>query len=367
MRTFERFSVLCLIGFALFYTTGCELFGDDDEHDPVVTGVYVANQGNFSDGNGSISIYDPNTGQVTARAITDLGSIIQSVSLDSDRLYVMANTGNRVDVFDAGSNTRIGQITEIVSPRYMARVSASKAYVTNFYGAPGSYTGGKVSVLDLSANRKVKDIPVGNNPEGIAVVGNRAYVANYSSATEFGGGSTLSVVNTTTDEVIGQIDVGCDGPRSLVADRQNEVYVFCTGKTIYGPDFNVIGSTSGAVRILNGQTGEIMKRFDLDARISTAGPGQDVFFSPEREIVFAVQGNQTILRFDTAGNTQLDPIGPVTGAPIGAVAYDYTTDRLYLARVRGFLESGTVTLHRTTGEQVGEFNVGIAPGHIAFR
>lgn len=355
-------SRLFLLTLLLLTAAGCELLGGHEEPDPVTTGVFVANQGSFTDGNGSVSVYDPQAGIANAAAVTGLGSIVQSLRFHEGRLYVVANTGNRIDVYDPATLTRTGQVTGLLSPRYMA-VAGEKAYVTNLYGAPGSFTGGRVAVLDLASQAKVKDIAVGDNPEGIVVVGRRAYVAHHG----FGSGRTLSVIDTATDAVVDTIDVGCDGPRYLLADAEEEVYVFCTGQTLYDDQYNPIGETDGAVRVLDGATGEIIARFDVDGRLGTEGPGQDAYYAPEAEEAYVVLDGHTVLRFDTAANAEAGRLGPLAGAPIGAVAYDDVAGRLYVGHVPDYTTSGTVTVHDRAGAEVDRFTAGIAPTYIAFR
>ncbi len=56
----------------------------------------------------------------------------------------------------------------------------------------------------------------------------------------------------------------------------------------------------------------------------------------------------------------------VSGAPIGAVAYDNLTKEFYLGRVPGFDQAGSVTIHDESGVQTSSFQAGIAPSHIIF-
>lgn len=345
--------------------TGCELFGsNEDERDvEAATGVFVANQGNFGDGNGSVTTYDPSTGTVTAAAVGGLGSIVQSIALVDDRLYVTSNTGHRVDVFDASTYERIAQIEDVTSPRYLAVAGPTKAYVTNLYADAATFSGGKVTVVDLTNDTKGVEIEIGGNPEGAVVVGDRLYVANGG----FGATSTVVVIDTGTDEVVDEIDVDCDAPRYLAADADDEVFVFCAGQTIYDEDFNPIGQTDGAVRVLDGATGEIVARIAVDGQIATVGPGQDAYAAPEAGVVFAVKNSDTLLQFDTETNALTAEISSIGGDPIGAVAYDAASEQLYVGHVPGFTEGGTVTIHDTDGTQVGSFPAGIAPSYIAFQ
>jgi YVTN family beta-propeller protein len=317
--------------------------------------VLVVNQGNFSDGNGSITRYSAATG-AAATPVTGLGSILQSLYVDGGTIYVAANTAARVDVFDAATLQRTGQITGLVSPRYMVRVG-TRLYVTNLYADPQTFSGGSVSVIDVGQRRVVRTIPVGNNPEGIVAVGNRIFVANHG----FGAGSTVSVIDASSDAVVSTVNVDCEGPRTLVVDPQQEVWAVCTGRTRYDANFNVIGRTPGALRVLDGNTGVVKARIAVTGPLGAEGPGQDA--ARQGRWIYVVQEAKTVLRFDTASNLQEGGF-TVTGAPIGAIGHDGTS--LYLGRVPGFTTAGTVTLHSSDGTETGRFTAGVAPTFLAF-
>src|SRR5207249_5961868 len=74
-----------------------------------------------------------------------------------------------------------------------------RAYVTHATGG-----GGHVSVIDTTANTVIATVPVGGQPEGVAVHpdGKRVYVANVS------GPGTMSVIDTSTNTVASTILVG---------------------------------------------------------------------------------------------------------------------------------------------------------------
>ncbi len=349
---------LLYLSFLFVVAVGCDAAGDND-NEPFVHGVFVVNQGNFGDGNGSVTVLDPGEEPLHRGEITGIGSILQSAALIEGTLYLMANSAERIDIFDAATLEQTGQITEVISPRYMV-ATGTMAYVTNLWGASGSFTGGNVTVIDLVRNEAVQEIPVGNNPEGLAVVGRRLHVANHG----FGEGSTVNIIDLTTHVVIDTVDVDCDGPRFVIADADDEVFVFCTGRTVFDEDFNVIGETDGAVRVLDGRTGEILKRLAIDGRIGTEGPGQDAFYAAETGRIYAVKDQSTVLVFDTGRNVQVGDIGPFPGDAIGAVAFDEQREHLYLGRSSGFVESGSVTIHTEDGEQVGAATAGIAPAYI---
>ncbi|QXD17199.1 T9SS type A sorting domain-containing protein [Rhodocaloribacter litoris] len=239
----------------------------------------------------------------------------------------------------------------------MAVVAAGKAYVTNLvFGGPGT-----VTVLDLATHTVTGTITVGDSPEGLAVLGDRAYVANSG----FGASTTVSILDTGTDTVVETRDVGCDGPRFVVVDQEEEVWVFCTGKTVYNDDFTqIIEQTNGEVVVYDGASGGEVARFPLEVQIGGGSLGQDVHYDPITDRVFALAGT-TVLVFDTRANAAAGSIPLAGDVPAGGLAYDGAARRFYVGRVPGFVENGFVTIHDDTGAEVGRFEAGVAPAAVA--
>ena len=337
--------------------TGCD--SGDPSETLTTTGVIVVNQGNFGDGNGSVSAYDPQTKQVST-LLSGVGSILQSMHVRGDLGYVMANSSARIEIVKISTGERVGQISGLTSPRYMVAIDNNTAFVSNLFKT--GFTGGTVSVVDLNIASVVKTIDVGNNPEGVAAAGDKVFVAN----SEFGQGTTLSVISTTTEDVEDTIEVGCDGPRTLEVDREVELWVMCTGGFLFDDNLNIIGETPGEIVLVDGVTGAIVDSLQMAGQIETVGPGEDAFYSSGEQELYVVVDQTTVLRINTGANVLADTLGPFDGDPIGAVAYDATTEQLYLARVPSFVESGSVTIHDRNGRLLDSFRVGVAPTQILF-
>ena len=343
-----------------FFLAACDA-GGPDAADLSTTSIIVANQGNFSDANGSVTVYDPTAGAASPLA-SDLVSTVQSAFVWADTLYVLANTANRIDVFNLETGAR-RTIDGVLSPRYMARTPDGRAYVTSLYGSESSFSGGNVLVVDLDAGTVDKTIPVGDNPEGIAIVDTLAFVANSG----FGSGSTVSVIDVGRDEVIATIDVGCDGPRFVLEDDEEDVWVTCSGRDIYDENFNLVDQTDGAIRVLNADSLLVEDRLEIDGQIETAGPGQDAAMASEIGQLFVVVDAQTILRFDTRSNELVGEMVPAGDTPIGAVAFDGVEQRVYVGRVPGFTEPGSVDVLDLHGAAVDSFQAGVSPTYVTFR
>lgn len=356
---------LLLIAFAALAVSAC----DSGTDTPTTSDIYVGNQGLFSDNGGTVTRIDVATGTATQDAVPALGGLVQSLVVQGDRLYTLLNFNDsfsanrgRIDVVDLTTGQRTGQIA-VGTPRSMAIVGGT-GYVSNFYTF-------SVTPVYLATGQTGPAIPVGDNPEGVVAVGNRVYVATWGDANGNGGaGRDVRVISTENNTVVQLIEVGCDGPRALLADDDGEVWVFCTGYTRYDADFNVISRTNGQAVVLDGATGAVVTRIALDAQLGTSALGQDAAFSALNDEMYAVVGSG-LARFDTRANALVGRV-EIGGADIGAVAYDDATDRLYLGRLAAapanpFAADGFVSVHDRSGAETARYAAGVIPGAIAFR
>ena len=352
------------LALALLVAAGCDTTEPPVEP-PADRLLYVGNQGNFSDNNGSVTRYDIGAETVTADAVPDLGGLVQNLYSADGELYVLLNfddsftTGNgRVDVVDVTTNERSRQL-DVGTPRAFGVLSSTatgpvEVYVTNLYA-------GTVTPLNLFTGDTAAPIPVGSFPEGIVSVGGRTFVANSG----FGSGTSLSVFQTGFDPVlgaaVGTIGEVCTGPRTLLADQNLEVWVICTGTR----DFDTGEVTGGAIVVFDGTSGEFRQQFLYDTVIGSSTNGTDAVLVGDE--VFVI-GSGEVLRFDTRTNTLSDRIA-IAGAPIGAIAYDAAAERIYLGRPDAdnpYTVDGVVTIHDRTGTQVGQFGAGLAPSSFSF-
>lgn len=345
LRTLSLFSLFSL----LTLLVGCDLAGTGDNaaggtDASITSGVFVANQGAFGQGNGSISVYDPLSDQSSSGAITGLSSIVQGIALREGKLYVAANSGGRLDVFSTVSLNPVAQVTnQISSPRYFAFPSEQTAYVSNLFG--------DISVVDLSSGTVTKTISTSGSPEGLTVADDRVYAA----LGVFNASSKVAVLNTNDATLTTEIDIGCTA-RFVLTDDQNEVFALCNNET------------TGEVVILDGTKEQ--SRFALADSVQTAGPGQDAYYSSGTQELYVVLAEDRVIRINTVTNQKTATLTPSGPGPIGAVGYDDVNDRLYLGRAdptSPFSAAGTVTIHKRDGEKVGDFSAGIAPTFIDFR
>lgn len=164
-------------------------FGENPDADPI--GMYLLNEGNMGSNKADIDYLDYRTA-VYARGIyaeknpnvvKELGDVGNDIQVYDGRLFAVINCSHKVEVMDAYTARRITQI-DIPNCRYI-RFKGKYAYVSAYVGPvamdPDAQKGA-VFKVDLDTYRIVGQVTVGYQPDELAIVGDRAYVAN-SAAT----------------------------------------------------------------------------------------------------------------------------------------------------------------------------------------
>lgn len=181
--------------------------------------VFVVNEGRFqNDGNGSVSLYDPQNGTVIENFYktqnnAEVGNVAQSLNFFNGNYYLVINNSNKVLVCDAQFK-KIGQIGNLNSPRYILQVTNEKAYVSDLYA-------NAVSIVDLNANAKTAAIGFSGETERMALIYNTAFITAPST-------NYVYVVNTMNDTKTDSVLVG-KGAASIVIDRNDKVWVLGSG------------------------------------------------------------------------------------------------------------------------------------------
>ena len=114
---------------------GC---GEDSISADPTTRVYIINEGNFTWGNASLSVYDPATQTVVNNAFAaandrPLGDVAQSLTLVGQRAYLIVNNSGKIEVLADSTLEATHTITGFNSPRELFAINAKTAYVSDLY------------------------------------------------------------------------------------------------------------------------------------------------------------------------------------------------------------------------------------------
>ena len=316
--------------------------------------LFVGNQGLFGADNGSITAINPASGQ-RSNGFSGVESLIQDVAVHPDGVVIVtANTSDRVDAFSQSDGAFLWTTTGISMPRYVAFYQ-DRVLITSHAGTGGD---GEVVVLALSDGQITGRIGVGAVPEGLAVVGDRAWVAHFN----YGADSTISVIDLPSMTLQDTYDMGCNGPRFLAHGPQSDVWVVCMGRVQYNADYSEIIATypaSVSVRDADNPAVEIAA-FPLETVAGGAALGQDVHASGGR---LGILMADRVIMFDQADRSRLDDL-LLPGADFaGAVLVDGKAT--WVTRFASFTSAGRVEALSTSGEVITAFEAGLIPAALA--
>ena len=313
-------------------------------------GYFITNEGNFGTGNGSISFVDE-YGTVENDVFASinsfaLGDVVQSMSIINDHAYILVNNSSSIEVASVDSMHSVAKIN-VSQPRYMAKVSDEKAYVTD-WGING------VQVIDLATNTISSTIACGTGPEGITVANGFAYVCNVGG---FGLDNTVSVINSSTDVLETTLTVG-DKPNSAVVDANGAVWVLTGGYTEYDANWSVISETAGNLVKIVGNAIEATYTFPVgnhpeDLIINDAGTTLYYSDGSWSKAVYAFNVDDPELSTTPLISRSFYGLGFNDGYIYGTDAVDY-------------VQSGWSYKYSSNGSIIDSVQVGIIPGGYCF-
>jgi len=216
--------------FFLFAFTACENNDPTPENKPVAStsGVFILNQGSYPGNNASLSYYDFTTG-TTSLDITNgkLGDTGQDMIIYGSKLYVSVYASSVIAVIDLQSlgilkNIEVSDGPQPRKPRSLTSYEG-KIYASTYDG--------NVIRIDTTALIVEAVTKVGSNPEGIAAVNGKLYVANSNGLEYPNVDNTLSIVDIATFTETKRITVGLN-PNCVMADSSGDIYLSYKGNYI---------------------------------------------------------------------------------------------------------------------------------------
>ena len=176
-----------------------------------IIGMYLLNEGNMGSNKSSLDYLDLSGKDATVHYLRNiysernpetvmmLGDVGNDIQIYGSRLWLVINCSNKVEVAQADDAVRIGKV-DIPNCRYVTfkdRYAYVSSYVGSVYSGSNSPLGSVYKVDTLSL-QKVDSCSVGYQPEEMAIIGKKLYVANsggYQGMTGQGYESTVSVID----------------------------------------------------------------------------------------------------------------------------------------------------------------------------
>ncbi|PBQ31157.1 hypothetical protein CNR22_05050 [Sphingobacteriaceae bacterium] len=187
--------------------------------------VFVINEGPFGgNGNGSISLYDPQTNEVVENYYqvqnkAEIGNIAQSMNYISGSYYIVVNNANKIIVCN-DQLKKTAEIKGLTSPRYILALTNKKAYVSDLYA-------NAISIVDLATNAKTGSIACYGKTEKMVSYYNKVFVTNTDR-------EYVYVIDALQDAITDSVYVGWNAA-SVVMDKNDKIWVVGSGKTSVSP------------------------------------------------------------------------------------------------------------------------------------
>ena len=206
-----------------------------------VLGMYVLNEGNMGSNKCTLDYLDLSSQDGTIHylrniyaernpnEVKELGDVGNDAQIYGSRLWLVINCSNKVEVLRASDAVKIGKI-DVPNCRSVA-FHEGYAYVSSYVGPVNVSQDaplGEVYKIDTLTLKTVAKVTVGYQPEELAVVGDKLYVANSGGYRVPDYDRTVSVIDLKTFQEEKKIDVAVNLQRCR-ADRYGQLWVSSRG------------------------------------------------------------------------------------------------------------------------------------------
>lgn len=382
--TFRFIHIITFFLLILFCTTSCR---EDElvvptEYDIVsdlgrpatgIRGFYLLNEGNMGSNKCTLDYYDYLTGlyarnfyaERNPNVIKELGDVGNDIGIYGSKLYVVVNCSHKVEVLDARSGVRIGQV-DIPNCRYI-RFHKGKAYISSYVGpvlidpeAPK----GAVFEMDTTTLALTRKVTVGYQPEEMEIVDDYMYVANSGGYRAPNYDNTVSVIQMVDFKQVSQIPVGINLHR-LKKDRYGKLWVTGRGDYMNRPSrLYVLDRKAGYNRMTVTDTipvacSEMAIRGDSLYYYATEWNN----FTASNAISYGIIDIRTKKVVST--NFITDGTDKDITIPYGIAVHPETGDIL-VTDAKNYVSSGSLHCYTPDGKKKWSVRTGDIPAHITF-
>ncbi|NIJ55592.1 YncE family protein [Dyadobacter arcticus] len=328
-----------------------------------VSGVFVINEGNFSQNNGAISYLTRE--QSTAEADifskvnnTALKGGVQGYAFTGDKGLILIDNSaaglDKIEFVNANTFTTEGSIgtPDIENPREIVTVGANKAYVS-CWGANSNYDykTGYVAVIDLATRKVTKKIDIASGPENLVYSNGKLFVGTVS----YGGGKSLTVINTSTDEILKTI---------VLDDAVTPIGVDANGKLWAGAGLKALK--------INADTYVTETTLPIGSDASKSA-GNFVFSSDLKTVFFILSyfdanyvSHGETYKFAIT-DSQVNVSTPVIKRVFSGLSVDPQQGLIYAAVTPSYAQAGYAIRYRADGSLVDSIKVSVAPTGFVFK
>ena len=340
-----------------------------DSHSPIA-GMYVLNEGNMGSNHCMLDYYDMESGMYLHNifpernpgVIKEMGDVGNDLQIYGSKLYAVVNCSGLIIVMDAATAVEQGTIA-VPNCRYIV-FKDGKGYISSFAGPVDMEQTkdrlGEVLEFDTATLQVLRTTTVGYQPEEMAIVGNKLYVANSGGyRPEFGYDNTVSVVDLTSFTETKRITVGMNPHR---IEPFGNILCISTRGEYYG-------QVPSKIFLLNTQTEQLEDSIDIGAS-ELCAKGDSLYIigskfnynTGKNTITYGIYNMSTrtlVSRRIITDNTAIE-------MPYG-LAVNPNNDDIYSSDAKNYITPGTLHCFGPDGRHKWGVTAGEIPAHFAFR
>ncbi|QGY47134.1 YncE family protein [Maribellus comscasis] len=314
-------------------------------------GVFISCEGNFMYGNASLSFYNYKTKSIQndlfyARNNVPLGDVAQSMYLNGNSLFLVANNSGKIYVIDPKTAAFKGAITGLTSPRYILFATEEKAYISDLYAH-------HITVFNPSTLEKTGQIDLSeeHTSEQMVKVGNYVFVSSWSYDNK------VLVIDSEKDELIAKIEVPLQ-PKDLKVDKNGKLWIFSDG----GFEGSSAGNEQPALTRVDPETFTVEKilRFEDDSN------PYDLELNNTKDTLYFI--NQGVCKMAVESKTLPDSTFiPGAGKLFYSLGLNPNNNEIYVSDAIDYTQDAMVYRYLSSGVLTDSFKVGINPSDFLFR
>jgi DNA-binding beta-propeller fold protein YncE len=339
-----------------------------------ISGMYLVNEGNMGSNKCSLDYLDYRNGyyvrnfyaERNPNVVMELGDVGNDIAIYGSRLYVVVNCSNKVEVMNAHTGRRIGQV-DLPNCRYI-RFYRGYAYVTSYVGPvqlnnPDAVQGAvyKVDTLTLKPTAKVT---VGYQPDELEVLGEYLYVANSGGYMAPNYDRTVSVIELEGFKQVEKIPVGIN-LHHIKADRYGKLWVTSRG------DYQSIHSNLYVLQKKEGRN-EMYVSDTLNVPCSNLCIHGDSLYYYSTEWNNYTQKNAITYGIINVRTKKIVSHSFITDGtekeieiPYGIAVHPETGD-IFVTDAKNYVSSGVLHCYNRYGRQLWSVRTGDIPAHMCF-
>lgn len=353
MKKMKKINLLIAFAF-IISLTACKKEKINEPAGEFATGVFVINEGNYMQGNATLSFGNKNFSKVTNDVFQNvntsaLGDQAQSIGFSNGKAYIVVTGSSKIEVTEDDTMEHVATISSgLTNPRYFESIGSYTALVS-CWGDTSDDTDDYLAIVNTKNDQVTGQIPVALGPEKMVKNDEYLFVAHQGAYTT---NNKVSVFDLVLNQITNVITVG-DRPNSMVI-KDNYLWVLCGGE----PSWATVETAGQLFKIDINDNFNIVATFDFN---TTEHPS---FLSLSGDNLYYYL-NGKIYKMN-AGDTSLPTTEFMTynGMAYNMEAYD---GKLYITDAVDYQQEGSVSVYDASDAHlINQKTVGIIPGDLGF-